>query len=383
MADLATIAGVRATSVRAWFSAWGNWHADFTLDGEHTLTGRVEAKLRDLTLSGTVLSGGPAKGRSFYRIIGGAGGWGRTLPSKNYADDGGVKLSKIIGDAASEVGETVAGIGSTDRVGPGFTRDEGPASRVLEQYCSQAWYVDELGVTRIGKRTGTTLGVGVPRTSQVDLARKTVTLAPTSLAGLMPGVIVDGLEAVDVIHDINASGIRTEVWGASSYTTRRLEPLQMLLEQLDPFRQYRGIFEYRVVTLEGSRANLQAVRASSGMPDLRRVRVWPGVAGCEAQLELGSRVVVEFLDADPSRPVVTHFEDAEGEGFVPVVLKLAGGADFVALAALVATQLTSLKAAINGAAVSAGDGGATFKTNIMAALASWPGSVAASKVKAS
>lgn len=59
-----------------------------------------------------------------------------------------------------------------------------------------------------------------------------------------------------------------------------------------------------------------------------------------------------------------------------------GPTDFVALAALVATELTALKAAISGAAVAAGDGGATFKANILAALATWPGSVAAAKVKA-
>lgn len=62
----------------------------------------------------------------------------------------------------------------------------------------------------------------------------------------------------------------------------------------------------------------------------------------------------------------------------------AGGAagQFVALANLVAAQLNALKTAINGAAVVPGDGGAAFKTNLMAALASWPSTVAATKVKA-
>jgi hypothetical protein len=52
----------------------------------------------------------------------------------------------------------------------------------------------------------------------------------------------------------------------------------------------------------------------------------------------------------------------------------------VAMAGLVATQLTALKIAINGAAVLAGDGGATFKANIISALAAWPGNVAATKL---
>lgn len=61
-----------------------------------------------------------------------------------------------------------------------------------------------------------------------------------------------------------------------------------------------------------------------------------------------------------------------------------GGAagEFVALANLVQAQLTALKSAIDGAAVAPSDGGALFKSNLMAALATWPESVAAVKAKA-
>lgn len=61
-----------------------------------------------------------------------------------------------------------------------------------------------------------------------------------------------------------------------------------------------------------------------------------------------------------------------------------GGAagEFVALANLVSSNLTTLKAAISGAAVVPNDGGAAFKANLIAALASWPSSMAATKAKA-
>jgi hypothetical protein len=58
------------------------------------------------------------------------------------------------------------------------------------------------------------------------------------------------------------------------------------------------------------------------------------------------------------------------------------GAEFVALATKVQNQLNALKTAINGAVVVANDGGASLKSTLMTALASWPASVAASKVKA-
>jgi hypothetical protein len=65
------------------------------------------------------------------------------------------------------------------------------------------------------------------------------------------------------------------------------------------------------------------------------------------------------------------------------VVHLGGAAgELVALSNLVAAQLTALKTAINGAAVVPGDGGAAFKSNLMTALASWPGGVAAAKTKA-
>jgi hypothetical protein len=65
-----------------------------------------------------------------------------------------------------------------------------------------------------------------------------------------------------------------------------------------------------------------------------------------------------------------------------VHLGAATGAAFVALASSVTTQLAALKSAISGAAVVPNDGGAAFKTNLIAALSSWPGDVAATKTKA-
>lgn len=54
---------------------------------------------------------------------------------------------------------------------------------------------------------------------------------------------------------------------------------------------------------------------------------------------------------------------------------------FVALANLVTSALNALKSAISGAATVPNDGGAAFKTNILAALASWPPSVASNQTR--
>lgn len=326
---IATLNDKRITSARVQIPAWGLWYADASVDGEVSLAGAVTLKIADLTLHGTVLSGGPQKGRSSFRIVAGAGGWGRTIPAKHYANDAGVKVAQILADAAAAAGETLNAT-TSEVAGPAFTRKEAPASRVLEQLAPHAWFVDELGVTRLGARPASTLTERAPRVTQVDQARATVTLAPESLAKLLPGVTVDGLVAVDVHHEITPKGVRTTIWGRQGAgSSRRLTALRALIEQLDPDRHFRAIWEYRVGTKEGNRWNLQPVRVSTGMPVLRRVPVRPGVAGADADLALGSRVLVAFVNADPTAPVVVAFEDVDGDGFAPNALTLVGEDDVV------------------------------------------------------
>lgn len=347
MGLIASLAGARVTHARIHIPAWGCWFASVDVDGALDVTGAVDLKVADLTLRGCVVSGGPEKekGRSHYRIVGGAGGWGRTIKAKSYANDAGVKLSTILGDAAKTVGETIQ-IGTDRRVGPAFTRPEGPASRVLEALSPSAWYVDEAGVTRLGRRAASTLPASVPRVSPLDKARASITLGSDSIAGILPGVVVDGLEAVDVMHEISPSGIRSYVWGKRAGLTgsRMIDAIRAVVDALDPDRQFRGVFEYRVVTQAGKRLNLQPVRVSSGMPDLQNVSAWPGIPGAEADVALGSRVLVGFIDNEPARPYVAAYEDAEGEGFVPTTLTFAQGVagvarlgDTITLSAITAT----------------------------------------------
>ena len=325
----ATLAGHRATSARVHIPAWGVWWADVGLDEEATLAGAVDLVVADLRLSGAVVSGGPSKGRSYYRLAGGAGGWGRTIPARSYANDAGVKLSTVLVDAATAAGETIDPMTlPATRVGPAWVREEGPAARALQLLSREAWYVGEDGVTRLGRRAAADLTTKAT-VGPVDRARGTVTLAADAIATIVPGVRVDGLEAVDVVHDVSAKGgLRSTLWAKGiTATSRRLAAWARLLEQLDPGRRFRGVWEFRVVTQEGERLNLQPTRVSLGLPDLARVPMRPGVAGARADVALGSRVLVAFVNADPARPVVVGFEGVDGEGFAPTRLDLVGEDD--------------------------------------------------------
>lgn len=320
----ATLNGTPCLSCSIALHAWGLPSAEVVLDREVTLSGAVELVLADLTFRGTVVSGGPWEGRSSYRLVGGAGGWSRTVDAKDYTNDAGVKRTKVVGELAAEVGETVEGVPS-GTVGPKFTRAAGPASIVLHELFPRAWRVDEDGVTRFGVRAATQADAAIAH-GVVDLASGVVELMADAIAKLVPGVTANGVEAVDVVHELEGNKLRTRLWGSAvSASSKRLEAWAKLVEQLDPFRKFRAIYEYRVVAQEDERLHLQPVRVSMGMPDLRRVRVRPGVAGCRADIALGSTALVAFLNADPSRPVVVGFEDAESPGFMPDLLEL--GAD--------------------------------------------------------
>jgi hypothetical protein len=321
-----SLAGLRVTQARVYLHAWGAWYADVSVDGEHALSGAVALVLNDATFRGTVLSGGASFGRSDFRIVGGAGGWGKILPKRSYANDAGVKLASVVADAARECGETfdasTAPAGA--RLGPAWTRPSGPACRVLEQVSPSSWYVDEAGVTKLGRRAATTYSGKAARVSPLDRSRRRLVLAAEDFAPLVPGVVVDGLEAIDVLHSVDSeTGARTTIYGKGIATASKLlDAYRKMLDQLDPDRLFRGTFEYRVVSLEGNRANLQPVLVSTGMPDLQRVPVRSGLSGAKSQLALGSRVLLTWVNADPARPEVVAFEDADGEGFRPVITEI-------------------------------------------------------------
>lgn len=81
---------------------------------------------------------------------------------------------------------------------------------------------------------------------------------------------------------------------------------------------FHGSYEYRVMAQDGAVLDLQPVRAATGLPPLRRVAVWPGLAGASSTVVGGSSVLVSFVDGDPARPFITGLAPTNGAGFVPV-----------------------------------------------------------------
>ncbi len=320
--SLATLNGFTASRVRCPVPAWGLWWADVDLTEPEAVTGAAALVLAGQTFTGAVISGSAVHGRAAYHIVGGAGGWGKALPARAYQDDGGVRLRTVLGDAAREVGETIADVPNTF-LGPHYARPAARAYELLNLLAPKNWYVDFAGVTRIGQRPTSAYTGDAPRV-RVDPITATIDLAIDSLDGLVPGVTVDGsAPATDVEFNLTTDRLTASVMAGAAGPSERLQLWADLLAALDPRARYRGCYEYRVVTQSLERLNLQPVRVSAAMPDLANVpvRLAPGI---KAKHLLGSLVVVAFADADPSRPFVFAGDAADAPGWMPIEIDLGG-----------------------------------------------------------
>ena len=106
--------------------------------------------------------------------------------------------------------------------------------------------------------------------------------------------------------------------------SRLLRAMQAIVRETFPRYDFLAKYRYRVVKMNpcDDRVQLQAVRKLAGLPDLLPVSILPGMAGLSAVLTPGAIVLVEFIEGDPSLPIVTHFEAKGGSGFLPVSLFL-------------------------------------------------------------
>jgi hypothetical protein len=320
--SLATLGGVPVSAARVQVGAWGTYWIDADLTEPAELSGQTTFECGGVTMACHVISGGAADGHAAYHVVGGKGGWGKILPPKPYLNDGGVSASLVLGDAASEVGESIEGAPTT-RLGPHFARARGTASSVLNLIAPQAWRVDFDGVTRFGVRPTTEYAGGAPRTRRAP-GDGVIEVATEDLAGLVPGVTIDGsAPATDVEYVLSKKRLIARVYAGPS-VNRRLEAQRKIFESLFPTLRYSGTYEFRVVTQDGERLNLQPVRTATGMPELARVPVRPGMAGLKAMVLPGSLVLVTFVDHDPSRPAVVAHDAPDSPGWMPLELTLGG-----------------------------------------------------------
>lgn len=336
-----TCNGQRVSAVTINVANVGPWIAELDFEESPDVSGRVTIQIGDgLTLIGTVVAAqdGTHLEQRRCRIVGGAGGWGRLVGRKNYHNDvaGGVKARLVAEDAAREVGETLGDFApESERVGgKDYVRSVGPASRVLEHVIGNvAWWVDYAGRTCAGVRPSVpvTLAEGYD-VLQFDPRNRTLTFSVDRPELVAIGLVLTQppLEAPQIIREfdlhIEHDSTRVIAWcGGSDRERGRLAGLMRAIVHRATDGALLGKYRYRVVAMrDDGRVDLQAVRKDAGLPDVQPISMWPGVAGAHAELAQGAHVLVEFIEGDPTLPIITHFAGVDGAGFVPTSLAFCG-----------------------------------------------------------
>jgi hypothetical protein len=307
-----SVNGLDAVSVRLWHPWTGAWSAEVDFDLEavpKVPSGAVVLKIGDAILSGTVDpdASGRFGEKARARIIGGAGGWHRNVPSRQFHNDAGVFSAAVISATAAELGEKVvvttpAHLGvDYERVGPA------PGSRVL---AGQDWWISLAGVTTVGPRAPAVMSPDVdvltwdPHMQRAEFATDGI---------LMPGtVLVDPRFGKATARDVEQTFTKDGARGAAWCGTEAKPRIATLLSSLVREAGQTGVlktYRYRVVAqnpLDG-RITLQAVSKAAGAPDSIALPPWYGVPGLKSLVTPGTEAAVVFLDGDPAQPAVISF----------------------------------------------------------------------------
>jgi hypothetical protein len=300
-------------------------------------------------------------------------------------------------DAARAAGETLGTFApQAERLGPHYVLSAGLARRVLEDAIGHGlWWVDYEGITHVAAERPTAEAADEDyRVLDYDPLERVVTIEILDPRAISVGSrLTQGLDEPQVVRELDLmaspAGLRLEVWtGAGRYG--RADTQVFVAHRRYSERYLFGSWRYRVIAMNDHKLDARPVRRDRGLPELVAVELSPGIPGADVQLEEGSEVLVEFVEGDRALPRVVAFAGRDQDTWTPAVLTLdgarinlgVGATNAVALANLVQDNLTHLKNAITKATPIANDGGLALKKAILAGLTSFPGPLAASKVRA-
>lgn len=215
MSDFLSFAGQHVMTLSFVMPRWGAWVGDIVLSSSADLP-KVAASLvvGDLTLTGTVFREASFAASRSARIVGGFGGWRKTVPAQDYRGSS-VMASTVLRDAATAVSERIV-LDVPDTNLTRFTREAAPAQRVLRQVAGSSWWIAPDGATHIGSRPASTVKgdfvviTWSGKTGKFEIATET-------LAEWMPGATFqgpgDGSQTISsvMIESTNAGKLRVGV----------------------------------------------------------------------------------------------------------------------------------------------------------------------------
>lgn len=323
-----SVDGRMASKIRLVQPWTGAWFVEADLDGTGPAalpTGKVEIVALGQALRGTVDPSGSGRfgERVVVRVVAGGHGWSKDVVARHFHNDAQVRLSSVAAATAAEVGES-ASVTADELLGVDYVRTAGPASRVLE---GRAWHVDHAGQTVVGPRLVETAPAAA-KVRALDWAPDADRCELTSDAIVVPGwTLSDTRFATRTVRHVettfDASGSKITAWcsAAAPEGSALGAALGGLVREIAGTTYCRA-YRYRVFGMSGQRVELQIVKRASGAPDVLPVSLFPGIPGAHADLAPGTEVIVEFLEGNPSLPVVVAFVGKDGEAWKPKTLEL-------------------------------------------------------------
>ena len=181
----ASLDGRRVVRVTVSIPYYGAWSADVDTEEDISGTGILDLVLGDLTLRGTIVERGSFAGDRRMRMVAGAAGWRTTVQPRGYSNAAGVPVALVLGDVASEVGETLADT-PTGTAGPHYARPRGFASTTLRELGGALWWVRPDGRTTFAARDTSPIVSPITVVSR-DPATRRVVIATEHPVDWMPG----------------------------------------------------------------------------------------------------------------------------------------------------------------------------------------------------
>jgi hypothetical protein len=314
MAFFASVNGLQIVSGSLMVPLIGAWTADLTLATSQAVAGSATVAIGNLTLIGYVYRSDSYGGQVRARLVGGAGGWRKPIPSQGYGTGSGVSLSTVLRDAARSCGETV-NVARDTTIGNAYVRaafNSSVAGDVLWQMVSQgfipAWYVAPNGMTMTQSWPASVVSTPFTVTDQKP-DEGSVEIATEDYASWMPGC---SFSAPQLSGTYTSAGVhyvwtgdgkfRFEVLTSTGAGDRMLGPIQQVIQKEIAPTRYYGRYEYTVsapttTTIDGS-----PVDPSQGLPDVLDVPLTGDSISAYAPAA-GATCHIMFLNGLPTKPI--------------------------------------------------------------------------------
>lgn len=283
----------------------GNWSAELLINADSPPSGAAALEMFGASWSGYVLRSGELAGRISVLLVGGAGGLWHQLEPRGYQ---GVPLGLVLRELLRDAGEQLAPSSTPAVLATAldhWPRLRGTADRCLSQLLEGRgdWRVLPSGAIWAGTETWPAAPDfeyqvidAIPAEHRLELAAET--------AVLVPGVTLEGQRVSTVTHRLDATRWRTtalfEDPDEGQTEDKMRQALVSLIEDTMRSVDYLARYGGAVVAMRGT--NVVDVRPDDlrfpeliGLP----IRFLPG---CELTLGAGDRVLVGFVDGNPTLP---------------------------------------------------------------------------------